>query len=97
MPITTEISIEGATKHQQRIICFVEVLIITLLTTTFGVAVFELFIKNAVIEAYGISVVIYTLKTYTVLVLSYVGTILFGTSTMITISTRKKVLEMRRA
>lgn len=91
------LSIEGATKQQQRIICFIEVLIITLLTTILGVTVFELFIKNAVIEAYGISVSIYTVKAYMVLLFSYVGTIFLGTGTMITISTRKRTLEMRRS
>ena len=89
-------SIEGASRVQRVIICAIEVLIITVITTLSGIGLFELIVKDLLVKAYRTSLEMYTLKSYLYLIISYVGTIVVGTSVMINIATRKKVLELRR-
>lgn len=89
-------SIEGATRIQKVAMCAIEVLLITIITTLCGVALFELMIEELLVKAYKISMEMYTVKVYLYLIISYIGTIVMGTSVMINFSTRKKVLDIRR-
>ena len=89
-------SIEGANRMNQILICAIEVGMITVSSIFLGVFAFELLIKKALLEAYEITMSIYTIKIYLYLLLSYFCVIILGTSMMIIMSTRKKALDVRR-
>ena len=84
-------SVEGATRWQRVMICAIEVLSVTLITTIFSSLFFELVVKDLLLKAYKPSMEMYTIKVYLYLALTYIGTIVIGTSTMINIATRRKV------
>ena len=86
------LSIVGANRFQRVVICGFEILFITVLTTIIGAILFEFVLKNIIIKIYVPSIEMYTLKTYLYIVISYIGTIVFGTSVVINISTKKRVL-----
>ena len=90
-------SIEGATRTQQLMICAIETILITGITTTVGVVLFESVIKNILLETYEVNMTIYTVKIYSYLLLSYFLMITIGTSIMLAFSIRKKALDIRRA
>lgn len=89
-------SIEGATRLQRIMICVIEIILITVITTVIGWLIFEFGCKQLLIKAYKPSMEMYTLKSYLCLMLSYSGIIVLGTSVLIAIGTGKKVLDIRR-
>ena len=89
-------SIEGATRLQRIMICAIEIILITVITTVIGLIIFEFGCKQLLIKAYKPSMEMYTLKSYLCLMLSYSGIIVLGTSVLIAIGTGKKVLDIRR-
>lgn len=89
-------SIEGATRLQRIMICAIEIILITVITTVIGWLIFEFGCKQLLIKAYKPSMEMYTLKSYLCLILSYSGIIVLGTTILIAIGTGKKVLDIRR-
>ena len=88
-------SVEGATKIQRIMICIIEIVLITMVTTLLGIVLFDLVLKNPLLKVYKPSMKMYTLKVYLYMALCYFATIILGTSVMVTIGTRKRVLDIR--
>ena len=88
--------IEGATRLQQILINEAEVAIITVITSLTGVVLFRLAVEQVIMEVYEIGISIFSIKVYGLMLLAFIGCILFGTFVMTVINTRKKALDMRR-
>ena len=88
--------IEGATRIQQIGIWEIEILIITILTTLAGVAIFKIGIEDGLLNVYKIRMSIFNIKVYATMLGAYIGCILVGSGLIVAINIRKKVLDMRR-
>lgn len=88
--------ITGASRLQQILTCETEVLLITLVTTIGGFAVFKLVIEDVLLNVYEIGLPIFNSRVYAIMIGVYTGCILLGTSVVVIINTGKKLLDMRR-
>lgn len=88
--------IEGAGRMQQIAICEIEVILVTVITSIVGVLFFICGIDELIIDAYNISIPVYSAKIYLMMLGIYVGCIILGSGILVTVNTRGSILGMRR-
>ena len=88
--------ITGASRVQQILTCEIEILIITLVTSIGGFAVFKVVIEDVILNVYEIGLPIFNSGIYAIMLGLYIGCILLGTGVVVILNTRKKLLDMRR-
>ena len=89
-------SVAGADRKQRIYVCMMEILIITSITTLIGVVIFKLGIENILMKVYEIGIEVFGIKTYVILIGIYIGCLMLGTGVMVTINTRKGILDLGR-
>ena len=88
--------ITGASRVQQILTCEIEILIITLVTSIGGFAVFKAVIEDVILNVYEIGLPIFNSGVYAIMLGVYIGCILLGTGVVVILNTGKKLLDMRR-
>ena len=88
--------IEGAGRVQQIAICEIEVVLVTIITSVVGVLVFNCGIDELIIDAYNISIPVYTVKIYFIMLGIYIGCIVLGSGVLVAVNTRGNTMGMRR-
>ena len=88
--------LEGAGRLHQIAICEIEVIIVTVITSIVGVLIFNFGMDDLIIDAYNISIPVYSMKIYLMMLGIYVGCIILGSGVLVTINTRGSILDMRR-
>lgn len=88
--------IEGAGRMQQIAICEIEVVLVTVITSIVGVLIFNSGMDELIIDAYNISMPVYSAKIYLIMLGIYAGCIILGSGILVTVNTRGSILGMRR-